>query len=66
MKKMKTFFEYIQEEAPANATGPAVPGTGDTGEAFVSKSAQEKHIKRNKTEKTSSILRRLLPQNVGQ
>lgn len=27
--------DTIKEDAPANATGAAVPGTGDTGQAFV-------------------------------
>jgi len=26
----------LKEDVPANSTGPAIPGSGDTGEAFVS------------------------------
>lgn len=55
----------IREEAPANATGPAIPGSGDTGEAFVSQAAQRRHTRRNRSERTSSILRRLMPKKVG-
>jgi len=33
----KEKHKAMAEDAPANATGPAVPGTGDTGEVFVKK-----------------------------
>lgn len=65
MKTLKEIFQKIREEAPANATGPAIPGSGDTGEAFVSQAAQRRHTRRNRSERTSSILRRLMPKKVG-
>ena len=39
---MKTKPLWIKEDAPTNATGSAVPGSGDTGEAFPKKKSKKK------------------------
>lgn len=48
--------------AGAGVDAPGKPGSGEPG---VSIAAQERHKKRNKTERTSNILRRLQPKLVG-
>ena len=39
---MKTKPLWIKEDAPTNATGSAVPGSGDTGDAFPKKKTKKK------------------------
>jgi len=42
---VKTFASMMNEDAPANATGSAVAGTGDTGDAWQKPDARKKKMK---------------------
>lgn len=46
-RKMKKFIRKITEDAPANATGPAIPGTGDDAQAFPRGKARKNYKDKN-------------------
>ena len=63
---MKLVKKSIKEEAPANSTGPAIPGTGDDGQAFPRGEPLKKYKKKTKDEQDDqtmdvNMLRRKTP-----
>lgn len=48
---MKTFIEFINEDAPVNATGAAVAGTTPNETPPVSLKRQKKYVSKNKKTK---------------